>query len=201
LDWVIKAADSLRKAASSRRTPKLKKIMATTVRAALPIITIMLALAQGHSSRANNPGPFGAAIARSCTHENLKVKAGEGNAAMGGVRETPFIFTNVSASPCTLEGYPNLELLNEKGSLVKRATKQKSDETVAAVTIEPGKAAWFNLNYNAGGAGHMGKPCPTYPKVRIIAPGVTQPFMLRAGIQTCARTDFAVTAISSGAPQ
>jgi uncharacterized protein DUF4232 len=177
------------------------KTMTNAVRLALLVITISLAFAPVYSSRtSNSPGRL-AAVVPSCAHQNLKVKAGEGNAAMGGVRETPFIFTNVSASACTLEGYPNLELLNEKGALVKRANKQKSDEPPAAVTIEPGKTAWFNLNYNAGGAGHMGKPCPAYSKVKITAPGVTQPFVLRAEIQTCSRTDFSITAITSGEPQ
>lgn len=176
--------------------------MANTVRVALAIITVSLALAQGYSSWASNRSVrLMPAVARACTHHDLKVKAGEGNAAMGGVRETPFIFTNVSASACTLEGYPGLELLNDKGSLIKRATKQKSDEPLAAVIIEPRKTAWFNLNYNAGGAGYMGKPCPTYSKVKITAPGVTPSFVLRAEIQTCSRTDFSVTAITSGEPQ
>jgi hypothetical protein len=170
--------------------------MRNAVRLALLIITISLAFAPVYSSRTNDSPRL-----QACAHQNLKVKAGEGNAAMGGVRETPFIFTNVSASACTLEGYPNLELLNEKGALVKRATRQRSEERVAAVIIEPGKTAWFNLNYNAGGAGHMGKPCPAYPKVKITAPGVTQPFVLRAEIQTCVRTDFSVTAITAGEPQ
>jgi hypothetical protein len=176
--------------------------MRTTIRLAVPIITISLSFVHGYSLRASNPpGRPTLAILRSCTHENLRVKSGEGDAAMGGVREVPFIFTNVSASPCTLEGYPHLELLNKKGLLVKRATKQKADAPVAAVTIEPHKTAWFNLNYNAGGAGYMGKPCPAYPKVKIIAPGIKQPFVLRADIQTCAGTDFSVTAINSGEPQ
>jgi hypothetical protein len=176
--------------------------MRTTIRLAVPIITISLAFVHGYSLRASNPaGRLTPAVVRSCTHENLRVKTGEGDAAMGGVREVPFIFTNVSASPCTLEGYPHLELLSEKGLLVKRAIKQKSDQRVAPVTIEPHKTAWFNLNYNAGGAGYMGKPCPTYPKVKIMAPGVTRPFVLRADIQTCARTEFSVTAINSGEPQ
>jgi hypothetical protein len=174
--------------------------MATKVTLVLPIVAISLAFAPGYLSRANNPASHFNAIARACTHQDLKVKAGEGNAAMGGVRETPFIFTNASSSSCTLEGYPGLELLNEKGILVKRATKQKSDEPVAAVTVEAGKTAWFNLNYNAGGAGYMGKPCPTYSKVKITAPGITQPFVLREDIQTCKGTDFTVTAISAGAP-
>ena len=55
---------------------------------------------------------------------------------------TPFVLTNVSKAPCTLEGYASLELLNKAGKLVKRATKQKSDDPVTRATIEPGKTAW-----------------------------------------------------------
>jgi hypothetical protein len=120
---------------------------------------------------------------------------------MGGVRETPFVLTNVSKAPCTLKGYPSLELVNKAGALVKRATKQKSDDPIASVTIEPGKTAWFALNFNAGGAGYMGKPCPTYRQVKITTPGATRPFVLQSEIQTCAKTDFEVSAIVAGAPE
>ena len=176
--------------------------MANIVRLTLVVINIILACAQSYPSRANSGrNRLIPALTRPCTHQDLNVKSGEGNAAMGGVREQPFIFTNVSASPCMLEGYPGLELLSQKGSLIKRASKQKSDQAIATVIIEPRKTAWFNLNYNAGGAGRTGKPCPAYPKVRITAPGVSPPFVLRADIQTCPRTDFSVTAITSGEPQ
>ena len=137
---------------------------------------------------------------RPCAREDLRIKEGETDAAMGGVRETPYIFTNVSSSACTLDGYPALELLNQKGAVVRRATKEKSDEPNAAATLEPGKTAWFNLKYNSGGAGHMGKPCPTYPKTRIVAPGTTPPFVLRSGITSCARTQFEVSSLRPGMP-
>jgi len=176
--------------------------MANLVRLTLVVMTIILACAQNYSSRVNSGGGrLLPALTRPCTHPDLKVKSGEGNAAMGGVREQPFIFTNVSASPCMLEGYPGLELLSQKGSVIKRATKQKADQAMATVIIEPRKTAWFNLNYNAGGAGRSGRPCPAYPKVRITAPGVSPPFVLRADIQTCPRTDFSITAITAGEPQ
>jgi hypothetical protein len=139
--------------------------------------------------------------ARKCLREDLRIKEGETDAAMGGVRETPYTFTNISSSACTLDGYPALGLLNQKGMVVRRATKQKSDEPTAAVILDPGKAAWFNFNYNSGGAGHMGKPCPTYPKLKIVAPGTTRAFVLRSGVQSCPRTDLQVSAIQSGAPQ
>ena len=139
--------------------------------------------------------------ARKCIREDLRIKEGETDAAMGGVRETPYIFTNISSSACTLDGYPALELLNQKGIVVRRATKQKSDEPKTPVVVDPGKTAWFNLNYNSGGAGHMGKPCPTYPRLRILAPGTTRAFVLRSGLQSCPGTDLQVSSIQSGAPQ
>ncbi len=138
---------------------------------------------------------------RPCVREDLRIKEGETDAAMGGVRMTPYIFTNVSSSACALDGYPALELLNQRGAVIRRATRQKSDEPNAAATLEPGKTAWFNLNYNSGGAGHMGKPCPTYQKVRVTPPRVARPFVVRSDIQTCAKTDFEVSSISSGTPQ
>jgi hypothetical protein len=140
------------------------------------------------------------AIPSACRRENLSVKEGETDAAMGGVRVTPYIFTNTSSLACTLGGYPALELLNGKGLTVRRASKQQSDSPAETVTIESGGTAWFNLYYNSGGAGHVGKPCPSYPKVRIMAPGTTRPFVVRSGITSCARTDFEVSSIHPGMP-
>jgi len=138
---------------------------------------------------------------RPCAREDLSIKEGETDAAMGGVRRTPFVLTNISKSPCTLEGYASVELLNKAGALVRRSTKQKSDDAITPATLEPGKTAWFALNFNAGGAGYMGKPCPTYKQVRITTPGANRPFVLRTDIQTCAKTDFEVTPIVAGAPE
>ena len=146
------------------------------------------------NSTANRPPAPG------CRRENLSVKEGETNAAMGGVRQTPYIFTNISSSSCTLEGYPSVELLSRKGTVVRRSTKQKSDSAVDVVTLEPGKTARFNLNYNSGGAGHLGKPCPTYQKIRIVMPDVGRALVLRSQITSCPGTNFEVTSIQSGLP-
>ena len=139
--------------------------------------------------------------AQPCGREDLSIKEGETDAAMGGVRRTPYVLTNVSKTPCTLEGYPSLELLNKSGAVVKRATRQKSGDPIAKATLEPGKTAWFALNFNAGGAGYMGPPCPTYRKIRVTTRGAKTPFVLKTEIQTCAKTDFQVTAIVAGTPE
>lgn len=102
--------------------------------------------------------------------------------------------------PCTLKGYVSLELLNKAGALVKRAIKQKSDDPISANILAPGKTAWFALDFNSGGAGYMGKPCPTYPRVRITLPGAARPFNLRSQITTCVKSTFEVTPIAAGSP-
>ena len=138
---------------------------------------------------------------RPCVREDLRIKEGETDAAMGGVRAMPYIFTNVSSSACTLNGYPIVELLNRRGAVVRRASKQKSDKPAATATLAAEKTAEFNLYYNSGGAGYMGKPCPTYPKVKIVVFGTTQSFVLRSNIQSCPRTDLEVSSVRSGTPQ
>ena len=135
-----------------------------------------------------------------CAREDLTIKEGETDAAMGGARRTPFVLTNASKTPCTLEGYPSLELLNKSVALVTRARKERSDDPIAYASLEPGKTAWFALNFNAGGAGYMGKPCPTYRQLRITTPGAKRPFVLRSEISTCAKTYLEVTPIVAGTP-
>ena len=139
--------------------------------------------------------------AQPCARETLSIKEGETDAAMGGVRRTPYVITNVSKAPCTLRGYPSLELLSKSGAVAKRATKQKVDDPITAATLDPGKTAWFALNFNAGGAGYMGPPCPTYRQLRITTPGAKRPFVLRSEIQSCGGSQLEVTPIQSGTPE
>ncbi len=170
---------------------------------ALAVVAGQLTAGRAVALLAGGVQPFDVTQSNSqpCARESLTLKEGETDAAMGGVRRTPFVITNVSKAPCTLKGYPAIELLNKTGAVVKRATRQKSDDAIIAATLEPGKTAWFALNFNAGGAGYMGKPCPTYRQLRITTPGAKRPFVLRTEIQTCAQTQFEVTPIQSGMPE
>ena len=112
----------------------------------------------------------------------------------------PYTITNVSNSACVLDGYPLLELLNKAGAVVKRATKEKTDERTAPVTIEAGKTSWFALNYNVGGAGYMGKPCPAYKRVRITLTASAR-LVIQSNLQSCAKSQFEVTPIRAGNPE
>lgn len=168
-------------------------------------ITLVLALSfcvyvvQGENRQGKNHtgGAAGRQAASQCTRGQLSLKAGDEDAAMGGVRGVTYTFTNSSQSPCTLNGYPKLELLNKAGRAIPgrhtvNKAKMFSDSDPVPptdVTLEPGKTAIFMIYYNNGGAGYTGKPCPTYPKVRVTAPGTTKGFLLKQEIQTCIKVE------------
>lgn len=126
-----------------------------------------------------------------CRDGQISVRHVSEDAAMGGVRTITYAFTNSSSSPCTLQGYPRFEVLNKLGRLVRRATNNPTwaggdaNTPPPLVTIEPGENATFVVYYNAGGAGYVGKPCLTYRKVRIIAPGTKRGFVLRDEVEVC----------------
>jgi hypothetical protein len=126
-------------------------------------------------------------------------KVGE-DAAMGGARMAEYTFTNTSNRLCTLKGYPRFDVLNASGRVVHRGRPAAGDaeHRPDLVAIEPGKAATFSITYNAGGAGRVGKPCPTYPKVRITAPGHRRGLVLREPIQLCGEVEVSPIAPPSG---
>jgi hypothetical protein len=127
-----------------------------------------------------------------CRDNQLSVRNVGEDAAMGGVRRTDYAFTNNSPSPCALKGRPRFEVLSRSGRVVRRgraATGDDAGNPRDSVTIEPGKTATFYVSYNAGGAGRIGKPCPTYPGVRITAPGNKRGFVLREAIRLCSEIE------------
>lgn len=183
------------------------------MRRTLLLITLVVAgslLAQGQTN-AKPSGEIqtghGTLLSR-CRDSRLSVKhlTEFDDAAMGGVRSAKYAFTNKGYSPCTLKGYPRFELANRFGQAVPggRAvnTAQMPGESEPhppeLVTLDSGSTAWFEINYNSGGAGHVGRPCRTYPKVRITAPGTTRRFVLRDPIQSCRRVQ--VSSVRSGMP-
>ncbi len=123
-----------------------------------------------------------------CPDGQISVRKIDEDAAMGGARTIQYALTNTSARLCTLKGYARFEVLNASGRVVRRgraAVGGDAERRPDLIAIEPGKAATFSVTYNAGGAGRVGKPCPTYPRVRITAPGHRRGLVLREPIQMC----------------
>ena len=128
-----------------------------------------------------------------CRDNQLSVRHVAEDAAMGGVRTRHYAFKNTSSRPCTLSGYPRFEVLARSGRPARggRAANgltmlgDEAQKPPHLVTIEPGETTRFLVYYNAGGAGRTGRPCPTYRKIRITAPGTRRGFVLREDLTLC----------------
>src|SRR4051812_19779033 len=121
-----------------------------------------------------------------CRDAQLSVRHVGEDAAMGGRRSIEYAFTNISTLTCALRGFPRFEVLSRSGRIVRRG---RAAENWSMVAIEPGKTATFSVSYNAGGAGRVGRPCPTYPRVRIIPPGNNRGVVLREALQLCGEVE------------
>jgi hypothetical protein len=149
--------------------------------------------ARDASAQGKGPAP--------CRDGQLSVRKVGEDAAMGGARMTEYALTNTSPSPCTLKGRPRFEVLSKTGRVVRRgraASRGDAEQRQDVVMIEPGKAAEFSVSYNAGGAGRVGRPCPTHPRVRITAPGHKRGFVLREALRLCGEVEVSPVGPSSG---
>jgi hypothetical protein len=133
-----------------------------------------------------------------CLRANLTLRLIDTDAAMGGVRSSGYAFKNNGASACSLVGFPKLQLLNKAGKPMGTKKIHNAEETPVAVELPAGGEAFFHVDFNEGGAGHEGPPCPASTKVKITAPGTTAPFVRKDAISLCG--DVTVSALSSTAP-
>jgi hypothetical protein len=201
--------------ASLERTFYFTKEISPTMRRTLLLFALIMtasSLAMGQTNSRHivyiQNGNSGAAA--QCRGDQLSARSipDSLDAAMGGVRSMDFAFKNTSTTPCTLKGYPRFELLNRSGrparhgravNNARMVSDDGEDQTPQLVTLAPGKTAWFRFHFNTGGAGYVGKPCPTFPKIKITAPGTKRDFILREGIQSC--SELEVSAVQSGKPR
>jgi hypothetical protein len=139
-----------------------------------------------------------------CRAANLSVRFVNEDQAMGGVHMATFAFKNVSTTSCTLRGYPVFILIGRAGKMLPHGRAINSSQLpvddakvpVELVTVEPGKEVAFQVDFNSGGAGYMGKPCPISRRVRISAPGSARVFVLKQQLQLC--STIKVSSVRSG---
>jgi hypothetical protein len=77
---------------------------------------------------------------RRCLGEDLRISLGEGQGAVGNWA-VPIDFRNISATTCTLEGYPDVAWVTASGALLGRATRSPEGGTSKAVVLMPGQSA------------------------------------------------------------
>jgi hypothetical protein len=93
--------------------------------------------------------------------------AHSGGAAAGSLGIT-YVFTNTSATACTLSGFPGLQLLNASGGPLTTRTSRNS-ETPSTVALQPGRHAWFDIEFPTQ-TGFGSLQCPTSSALAVIPP-------------------------------
>lgn len=87
----------------------------------------------------------------------------------------PVTFTNVSATNCSVFGYPTLSLVNEAGQTVGMPVKDSQDgEPLRSITLEPRESAWASLwQPNTTDMVSASQPCSPVPwtSIRVVSPG------------------------------
>ena len=122
-----------------------------------------------------------------CSSSQLAIVLGSESAAMGARGVSGMGFKNVSATPCTLFGYPKLQMTGSNGKLIKTFTTRVSKimdmpSSMSIVTLLPGTTAHFNLLYESS-TGYGNAVCPTSTQVDFTPPGSTIPLVLPWKIQ------------------
>lgn len=126
---------------------------------------------------------------RPCTAANLDIRAGDTDAAVGN-RSLSIVLANRGGAPCTLEGWPQVALLDSAGGEIGSVRTVEVEGTYLApsappaeVLVAPGAEAWFAIGYAAAGAGDG--PCPRASRLLVVPPGAGDALSVAVELAPC----------------
>ena len=99
-----------------------------------------------------------AARPASCLRNQLGVRANGINGAAGTIHGA-WVFTNVSAKACDLDGYPDIQLYGRRGRPIPTTVKRNLPPAPSHVKLLPGGSATFYSSYKDVPSGSAA--CPT----------------------------------------
>lgn len=149
--------------------------------------------APAHTSAAATPSPATSAHAAGgagCSSSNLTIKVDTSQGAgAAGSAYYPLDFTNTSASPCTLYGFPGVSFVtgpSASGSQLGRAAARNPSAAPVTVTIPPGGDAHAVLQVvNAGNYSPSACHPVTAHWLRVYPPGETVPLYASLRARAC----------------
>jgi hypothetical protein len=106
-----------------------------------------------------------------CAAASLMTWVGRTTGAAGS-NAAEFGFTNHSASTCSLQGYPVVQMLKKSGTDLSTSDQKAPGAfkiQVKAVALVPGKTAYFGVVY-ATQTGYANLTCPTSAALRLTPP-------------------------------
>jgi hypothetical protein len=103
-----------------------------------------------------------------CTAKQLRTAAGGSDAGAGHVY-LAVKFTNISATACTLSGYPGVAGLDAAGHQIVQATRDTTSKVVS-VSLKPGKSATATIRAANVPSGNATSCPPSYVAVVVTPP-------------------------------
>lgn len=140
-----------------------------------------------------------------CLASQLSIEPHQGGGAAGTISLTVSM-RNTSATACTLQGYPGMQLLNSQGATVPTNVVRGSftgnapaaaSQPPSLITLAPGFSATFWLQYEDVPVGNE-TTCPASSKAQITPPNDTAPALVPLNISPCNGGTVHVSPIYAG---
>ena len=135
-----------------------------------------------------------AARPASCLRNQLGVRSNGTNGAAGTIHGA-WVFTNVSAKACDLDGYPDIQLYGRRGRPIPTTVKRNLPPAPSHVKLVPGGSATFYSSYSDVSSGPG--TCPTSAVIQITPPNASASLFIPAHLQAC-RGVVNVSAVRGG---
>jgi hypothetical protein len=127
------------------------------------------------------PGPLPAGS--TCAESGLRISLGPGAQVTTLITRYPLDFTNVSGSPCTLVGYPEVSAYRGDGIQVGPVAAQDTSVAASRVLLAPGETAHAALDAQAPAA----RCRPVLASgLRVVTPGQTAARYVHRTLTACA---------------
>jgi len=142
----------------------------------------------------NRPAAVPAAMTTSaqpvprCAAARLAVSLAHGADAEGGWY--PVDFTNISRGACTLTGYPDVAAYDTSGTGYRQVGVPADEDGTGrarGVLLRPGATAHADVGVRTAAPGVACRPV-TVTGLRVLPPGVSRPWYLRARLTACSAT-------------
>jgi Protein of unknown function (DUF4232) len=174
------------------------KTVTTTVTA--PTTTTPTTTSGGHgesttttTSGGGNTTSTSAASSSTCKSTQLVASVGQGNGGAGTIYQT-INFTNTGTTPCTLMGYPGMQLYSSGGATIPTTvvrglganpgTTPAAGAAPALVTLAPKVAAQFTLRYEDVPVGNE-TSCPMSATAAVTPPNLFSSLTVALAIAPC----------------
>jgi hypothetical protein len=112
-----------------------------------------------------------------------------GSSGAAGTIETTVGLKSTASTPCTLGGFPGMQLVSASGSplptmVVRTGNYSFTAMPATSVTVGPGQSVYFNIGYSDVPVGNE-TTCPTSASIQVTPPNALDHLVMTAALAPC----------------